>query len=148
MSCQRSVRVLQFYMANLISMLKDFSPCSLSMNCSNEELGLLNPGANPNDYHDLQCPCELGVSLCPVNSSQGELWKYGSVSTDEFYDLSENNIPLWILQTYKSLKETRLAHKQCIASLWNVSLNFRNSIDLADMNSEFTCRTTIPTIVT
>lgn len=82
------------------------------LDCSSNDIGLLNPLANPDDYHLYHCPCtDLGVPICPANSTQqGELFRYRSVSSDEFYDLAEKNISLWILRTYEELKDVRFVH--------------------------------------
>ena len=79
------------------------------LNCSSSYTGLLNSLANPDDYHDLNCPCnDFGAPICPANSTQqGELYHYRSVSYDEFYDLAAKNISLWILRTYEELKDLR-----------------------------------------
>jgi hypothetical protein len=79
------------------------------LNCSSSYTGLLNSLANPDNYHDLDCPCnDFGAPICPANSTQqGELYHYRSVSYDEFYDLAAKNISLWILRTYEELKDLR-----------------------------------------
>lgn len=76
-------------------------------NCSTAQLGLLNPEAHPEEYKDIQCPCELGVPHCPDDVNQGELWKFGSVTTDQFYDLSANDVNLWIVRTHEEFKPFR-----------------------------------------
>ncbi len=78
------------------------------MNCSTAQLGLLNPESNPNDYEDTLCDCKLGEPVCPDGVGRGdELWKYGSVSNDQFYDLSKDNISVWIVRTYEMFREKR-----------------------------------------
>jgi hypothetical protein len=47
----------------------------------------------------------LSIPHCPAD--EVELWKFGSVSSDQFYDLSNNNIPLWILRTFDEKKYSR-----------------------------------------
>ncbi len=77
------------------------------MNCSKSQLGLLNPNANPQDFEDARCPCALGLPACPANLSDGELWKYGSVTSDEFYEVSDNDIYNWTLRTHDTFKYSR-----------------------------------------
>lgn len=93
------------------------------LNCSSNDIGLLNPSANPDDYHLYHCPCtDLGVPICPANiTQQGELFRYRSVSYDEFYDVAEKNISLWILRTYEELKDARFVH---IITKFNLLLLF------------------------
>lgn len=73
-------------------------------NCSLSALGLLNPGVSAAEYDDIRCPCRSGVPVCPSNISQTGLWKYGSVTGDEFYDLSENDVRFWTIRTHKEFK--------------------------------------------
>lgn len=75
--------------------------------CSDSVLGLLNPEVNPRKYEDFRCPCEAGVAVCPSNISGTGLWKYRSVSSDEFYDLSENDVRFWAIRTHAELKHIR-----------------------------------------
>ena len=82
-----------------------FFPCRLA--CSNSDVGLLNPSANPGAYENVVCPCEMGASACPANASNGELHLYRAISTDDFYDLTDKNINLWIVRTYKQMKKNR-----------------------------------------
>lgn len=80
---------------------------SFGGNCTNSALGLLNPEVDPRNYKDFRCPCESGVAVCPSNISGTGLWKYGSVSSDEFYDLSGNDIRFWAIRTHWELKHIR-----------------------------------------
>ena len=79
------------------------------MDCSSAALGLFNPEAHPEDYEDIQCECQNGVPNCPDSINNGELWRFGSVTSDEFYDLSANDIGLWIVRTTEELKRSRQA---------------------------------------
>ena len=84
------------------------------LNCSTSDIGLLNPiTANPENYQNIDCPCKLGVPICPANiTQQGELLRYQSVTYDEFYDLADKNISTWILRTQEELTNlTRLIYK-------------------------------------
>lgn len=80
------------------------------LNCSTNGIGLLNPSANPDEYQNLHCPCNSGYPVCPANSTQGELYKYLSISYDEFFDMNEKNISTWILKTHDELKDLRFAY--------------------------------------
>lgn len=78
------------------------------LNCSIYNIGLLNPTANPETYQDINCPCnDFGAPICPANATQGELFHYGSVSYDEFFDLADKNISTWILRTHEEFNEIR-----------------------------------------
>ncbi|KAK4029566.1 hypothetical protein OUZ56_022545 [Daphnia magna] len=81
----------------------------LGLNCSIYNIGLLNPTANPETYQDINCPCnDFGAPICPANATQGELFHYGSVSYDEFFDLADKNISTWILRTHEEFNEIRI----------------------------------------
>nr|QST14975.1 ABCA1-1 protein [Diaphanosoma celebensis] len=71
---------------------------SLGSTCWNET-GLLNPQADPDAYEDILCPCSGGTPACPANASNGELYKFKSVTGDTFYELSDKDISLWILRS-------------------------------------------------
>ncbi len=88
--------------------------------CDSKITGLLNPYVNPNDYVDFQCPCDMGVSICPANLTAATLlYKYKSVSTDDFYDLTGKDIAKWIVRTYKTFKKFRYAEfEQSTAELF------------------------------
>lgn len=67
-------------------------------------MGLINPEANPDEYSDYYCPCVSGVPSCPANLTEAELYRYRSVTYDDFYDLSGADPSAWILHTYDSSK--------------------------------------------
>lgn len=83
-------------------------------------VGLINPEANPDDHEDYYCPCTSGVPSCPANFTEAELYRYRSVTYDEFYDLSGADPAAWILHTYDSSKDIMFVslifsthHTQC-----------------------------------
>ena len=71
-------------------------------------VGLWNPEGRPEDYEDLYCPCNSGVPTCPANlSTEAELYRYKSVTYDDFYDLSQKDPSAWILRTFEELQDFR-----------------------------------------
>lgn len=75
--------------------------------CFNRRSWLLNPEVDPSHYEDIRCPCYLGIATCPANASQQELYRYASMTSDEFYDLTHRDIDLWLIRTHKTLKKQR-----------------------------------------
>ena len=76
------------------------------MKCSDTGV-VLNPTANISAYSDMRCDCELGIPVCPANFTEGELPLYQAVTMDDFYDLSDRDIALWIIRTHREFKKKR-----------------------------------------
>ena len=93
------------------------------LSCKNET-GIQNPWANPDDYEDLLCPCTDGISECPANASSGELYRYNSLTTDTFYDLTNKDIPLWIVRSNKALEDHRFYYSSFTSKSSNQFLSF------------------------
>ena len=85
----------------------------IRMKCSDASV-LLNPTANLDTFEDFRCHCELGAAVCPANFTEGEVPMYQAVTMDTFYDLSNKDIALWIIRTYREYKKKRFVNELCL----------------------------------
>ena len=76
------------------------------MKCSDSGF-FTNPTASVGAYDDMRCDCDLGVPACPANFTEGEVPIYQGVTLDKFYDMSDKDISLWIIRTYREHKKKR-----------------------------------------
>jgi len=74
-------------------------------NCGQDQMNYSMPVLDAVGYEEGSCPCRKGISTCPSNSTSTwqYLFKQHAVTSDVFYNLTQRNIPQWILNTDKHL---------------------------------------------
>lgn len=79
------------------------------LNCSKHQVNLGKAIEDPDGYKGTHCPCIDGISACSDNSTSEYLFKYHSITSDEFYNLTGKSVSQWILHSNKKMGSSRWA---------------------------------------
>jgi len=80
---------------------------SSRFNCSKHQINSAEAILDPDGYKDSHCPCTDGIPACSTNSTSELLFKYHSITSDKFYNLTQKSISQWILHSDKKLGRSR-----------------------------------------